>query len=64
MLSRFKSALMNAVGANELGLQYPNDSDNDVMNDYIDSNDITEVEKKPYSRPSFLGLTTEETQVF
>ncbi|EFN76404.1 protein phosphatase 1H [Harpegnathos saltator] len=63
MLNRFKSVLMSAVGASELGLQYPNDSDNDVMTDYINSNYVVEVENKPYSRPSFLGLTTEETQV-
>lgn len=55
---------MSAVGASELGLQYPNDSDNDMMTDYINSNYIVEVENKPYSRPSFLGLTAEETQVF
>ncbi|XP_076642145.1 protein phosphatase 1H [Halictus rubicundus] len=63
MLNRFKSAFMNAVGASELGLQYPNDSDNDAITDYINSNFTTEVENKPYSRPSFLGLTAEETQV-
>lgn len=63
MLNRFKSVLMSAVGASELGLQYPNDSDNDVMTDYINSNYVMEVENKPYSRPSFLGLTAEETQV-
>ncbi|XP_053977895.1 protein phosphatase 1H isoform X2 [Hylaeus volcanicus] len=63
MLNRFKSALMNAVGATELGLQYPNDSDNDALTDYINSNFIAKVENKPYSRPSFLGLTTEETEV-
>lgn len=63
MLNRFKSVLMSAVGASELGLQYPNDSDNDMMTDYINSNYVMEVENKPYSRPSFLGLTTEETQV-
>lgn len=55
---------MSAVGASELGLQYPNDSDNDMMTDYINSNYVMEVENKPYSRPSFLGLTAEETQVF
>lgn len=64
MLNRFKSVLMNAVGASELGLQYHNDSDNDMMTDYINSNYVMEVENKPYSRPSFLGLTAEETQVF
>jgi len=64
MLNRFKSVLMSAVGASELGLQYPNDSDNDMMTDYINSNYVVEVENKPYSRPSFLGLTAEETQVF
>jgi len=63
MLNRFKSVLMNAVGASELGLQYPNDVDNDAMSDYINSNYVVEVENKPYSRPSFLGLTAEETQV-
>ena len=63
MLSRFKSVLMNAVGATELGLQYPNDSDSDAVTDYINSNLTIEVETKPYSRPSFLGLTNEETQV-
>jgi len=63
MLNRFKSVLMNAVGASELGLQYPNDIDNDVISDYINSNYVVEVENKPYSRPSFLGLTAEETQV-
>ncbi|XP_032666882.1 protein phosphatase 1H [Odontomachus brunneus] len=63
MLNRFKSVLMSAVGASELGLQYPNDSDNDMMTDYINSNYVVEVENKPYSRPSFLGLTAEETQV-
>lgn len=64
MLSRFKSVLMSAVGASELGLQYHNDSDNDMMTDYINSNYVVEVENKPYSRPSFLGLTAEETQVY
>lgn len=63
MLSRFKSAFMNAVGGNELGLQYPTDSDTETAVDYINANIITEIENKPYSRPSFLGLTTEETQV-
>ncbi|KAG5307563.1 PPM1J phosphatase, partial [Pseudoatta argentina] len=63
MLNRFKSVLMSAVGASELGLQYHNDSDNDMMTDYINSNYVVEVENKPYSRPSFLGLTAEETQV-
>jgi len=63
MLNRFKSVIMSAVGASELGLQYSNDSDND-MTDYINSNYVVEVENKPYSRPSFLGLTAEETQVF
>ncbi|XP_036148706.1 protein phosphatase 1H [Monomorium pharaonis] len=63
MLNRFKSVLMSAVGASELGLQYHNDSDNDMMTDYINSNYVVEVENKPYSRPSFLGLTNEETQV-
>ncbi|XP_043461976.1 protein phosphatase 1H [Leptopilina heterotoma] len=63
MLSRFKSALMNAVGASELGLQYPHDSDSDAVADYINSNLVLEVECKPYSRPSFLGLTNDEIQV-
>ncbi|XP_001607327.1 protein phosphatase 1H [Nasonia vitripennis] len=63
MLGRFKSALMNAVGASELGLQYPNDSDNESITDLINSNLPIAVETKPYSRPSFLGLTNEETQV-
>lgn len=64
MLNRFKSVLMNAVGVSELDLQYPNDSNNDVMIDYVNSNFTVEVENKPYSRPSFLGLTAEETQVY
>ncbi|XP_035720844.1 protein phosphatase 1H-like [Vespa mandarinia] len=63
MLNRFKSVLMNAVGVSELDLQYPNDSNNDLMIDYVNSNFAVEVENKPYSRPSFLGLTAEETQV-
>ncbi|XP_076760621.1 protein phosphatase 1H [Xylocopa sonorina] len=63
MLNRFKSAIMNAVGGSELGLQYPTDSDNEAVTDYLNFNVTTEVENKPYSRPSFLGLTTEETQV-
>ena len=63
MFGRLKSALMNAVGTSELGLQYPNDSDSDAVTDYINSNLTIEVETKPYSRPSFLGLTSEETQV-
>lgn len=63
MLNRFKSVLMSAVGASELSLQYSNDSDNDMMTDYVNSNYVVEVENKPYSRPSFLGLTAEETQV-
>lgn len=54
---------MNAVGATELGLQYPNDSDNESVTDLINSNLPIAVETKPYSRPSFLGLTNEETQV-
>lgn len=61
MLNRFKSAFINAVNGSELGLQDNNDVDNDVAADYINSN--VEVEAKPYSRPSFLGLTHEETQV-
>lgn len=60
MLSRFKSALMNAVGASELGLQYNNESDNDLGTNYMTSNAF--IEPKPYSRPSFLGLTNEEMQ--
>lgn len=63
MLNRFKSAFMSAVGGSELGLEYPNDSDNEIMSDYINSNVVLEVESKPYSRPSFLGLTNEETEV-
>ena len=63
MLGRFKSALMSAVGASELGMQYPNDSDNESVTDLINSNLPITVESKPYSRPSFLGLTNEETQV-
>ncbi|XP_074105887.1 protein phosphatase 1H [Cotesia typhae] len=62
MLNRFKSALMNAVGGTELGLQYNHDSDGELPKDYVNSN-VVEIEAKPYSRPSFLGLTTEETQV-
>lgn len=54
---------MNAMGGSELGLQYPTDSDNEAVTDYLNSNIAAEVENKPYSRPSFLGLTTEETQV-
>lgn len=61
MLNRFKSALKNVVSASELGLQYPENSDNG--SDYINSNYGVEVEAKPYSRPSFLGLTAEETLV-
>jgi len=61
MLSCFKSVL-NAIGANKLGLQYSNDVDN-VMLDYINSNYVVEVENKCYSCPNFLGLTAEETQV-
>lgn len=63
MLNRFKSALLNVVGGSELGIQYPNDSDNETLTDYLNSNICAEIENKPYSRPSFLGLTTEETQV-
>lgn len=63
MLNRFKSALMNAVGGTELGLQYNHDSDGELPKDYVNSS-VVEIEAKPYSRPSFLGLTTEETQVF
>ncbi|KAG7206238.1 hypothetical protein KM043_003630 [Ampulex compressa] len=54
---------MNAVGASELGLQYPADWDSDTVADHINFNVPVEVENKPYSRPSFLGLTAEETQV-
>lgn len=61
MLSRFKSVLMNAVGASELGLQYNHDSDNENGSNYVSSNVV--IEAKPYSRPSFLGLTNEEMQV-
>lgn len=63
MLNRVKSVLMNVVGGSELGLQYPTDSDNEGVTDYLNLNIVAEVENKPYSRPSFLGLTTEETQV-
>lgn len=63
MLSRFKSALMSTVGVSELGLQYPHDSESDAVTDYINSNLVLEVECKPYSRPSFLGLTNDEIQV-
>ncbi|XP_066589811.1 protein phosphatase 1H [Prorops nasuta] len=63
MLNRFKSALMNAVGASELGLQYSNDSDNDFTSETVNSSYMIEIENKPYSRPNFLGLTMEETQV-
>lgn len=62
MLNRFKSALMNAVGASELGLPYSADN-NDADSDYINSNLTLDVEDKPYSRPHFLGLTNEEVQV-
>lgn len=61
MFNRFKSALINAVNGNELGLQYHNESDNEITTDYVSSN--VEIEAKPYSRPCFLGLTSEETQV-
>ncbi|KAL7303436.1 protein phosphatase 1H [Trichogramma pretiosum] len=63
MLGRFKSALMNAVGASEMGLQYNSDSDTESVTDLINSNLPIAIETKPYSRPSFLGLTNEETQV-
>ncbi|XP_034948573.1 protein phosphatase 1H isoform X2 [Chelonus insularis] len=56
MLNRFKSALINVVGGSELGLQYNNESE------YVNHIPV-DVEAKPYSRPSFLGLTAEETQV-
>ncbi|KAH0955548.1 hypothetical protein HN011_011456 [Eciton burchellii] len=64
MLNCFKSVL-NALGASELGLQYPNDVNNDVMLDYINSNYIMEVEKKPYSCLiyNFLGLTAKKMQI-
>ncbi|XP_017754700.1 PREDICTED: protein phosphatase 1H [Eufriesea mexicana] len=63
MLNRFKSVIMNVMGGSELGLQYPtNDTDNETSSDYLNSN-VVDVEDKPYSRPSFLGLTTEETIV-
>ncbi|KAF7993441.1 hypothetical protein HCN44_010036 [Aphidius gifuensis] len=60
MLNRFKSAFINAVNGSELGLQDSNHLENEVSVDY---NNVIEVEAKPYSRPSFLGLTQEETQV-
>lgn len=63
MLGRFKTAFMSAVGTSELGLQYPQDPDNESVTDLINSNLPISVERKPYSRPSFLGLTSEETQV-
>lgn len=63
MFGKFKTAFMSAVGASELGLQYPNDSENESVTDLINSNLPITVETKPYSRPSFLGLTNEETQV-
>ncbi|XP_043279888.1 protein phosphatase 1H [Venturia canescens] len=61
MLNRFKSVLMNAVGASELSLQYNHDSNNENASNYVSSNVV--IEAKPYSRPSFLGLTNEEMQV-
>ena len=63
MLKRFKSALLNAVGANEQNLPYPIDFDDDLVPKYNNSEFSQEIENKPYSRPSFLGLTAEETQV-
>ncbi|XP_046745962.1 protein phosphatase 1H isoform X1 [Diprion similis] len=63
MFNRFKSALLTAVGASELGLEYPTESDSEIGTDFLNSNLVFEVETKPYSRPSFLGLTNEETQV-
>ncbi|XP_011494138.1 PREDICTED: protein phosphatase 1H [Ceratosolen solmsi marchali] len=63
MFGRFKYALMSAVGGSELGLQYNNESDNETVTDVINSNIPITIETKPYSRPSFLGLTNEETQV-
>jgi hypothetical protein len=64
MLNCFKSVL-NTLGASELGLQYPNDVNNDAMPDYINSNYIMEMEKKPYSCLiyNFLGLTAKKMQV-
>lgn len=53
---------MNAMSGSELGLQYSTDTDNETSSDYLNSN-VVDVEDKPYSRPSFLGLTTEETIV-
>jgi len=45
--------------------QYPNDVNNDAMPDYINSNYIMEMEKKPYSCLiyNFLGLTAKKIQV-
>ncbi|XP_012252535.2 protein phosphatase 1H [Athalia rosae] len=63
MFNRFKSALLTAVGASEMGLEYPNESDSEIGTDFLNSNLVFEIESKPYSRPSFLGLTNEETQV-
>ncbi|XP_012280288.1 protein phosphatase 1H [Orussus abietinus] len=63
MLNRFRSVFLNAVGATDLGLEYSVESDNETVADYINSNVLLQVEAKPYSRPSFLGLTNEETQV-
>ena len=63
MFSRFKNALMSAVGGTEVSLHYTNDTDNELDTDVINSNVPITIETKPYSRPSFLGLTNEETQV-
>lgn len=63
MFNRFKSALLTAVGASELGLEYPTESDNEIGTDFLNANPSSEVEAQPYSRPSFLGLTDEETEV-
>lgn len=70
MLSRFKSALMNAVSSNnDLVLQHNNDYNIGIIPDYGNANNgatatsCVLLEAKPYSRPIFLGLTNEETQV-
>ncbi|KAK0080941.1 hypothetical protein PV325_013065 [Microctonus aethiopoides] len=70
MLSRFKSALMNAVSSNnDLVLQHNNDYNIGIIPDYGNANNAATttscvlLEAKPYSRPIFLGLTNEETQV-
>lgn len=61
MFGRFKSVFMNVVGPNELDGQNST-SENNVITEYTSSLDIR-VKDHPYSRPNFLGLTTEETQV-